>query len=177
MTGWILPTRTHKDDHCDSGSILSWTEPLTHNSALKYSRPSRIRFLMLKNTIRNITGHSQCFSDYKRIWFCSLHIQPCTFHPALLLGLLHTPTQVMQSLGEAWPLTQSWAEMAGRASTLGAFTTSECSPRPRIQTQIYLLPLAEPRAQPSKNQVPHLIKSWEDWKDWTQPQNKSLVKY
>ena len=170
---WILQTFTHEDDHCESGNVLCWTEPLMHNScALNYPRPSRIRLLMLQNAIRNVIDHSEHFPGYKLIWFCSLGIQSCTFHLALLLGLLCTPSQVIQSLSEAWPLTQSWAEMAGGASTLGVFTISECSPRPGIRTWIYL-----PHAQLSRSQGPHRMRSWEYWRDWIQPQNKSLVKY
>lgn len=177
VIGWILQTFTHKDDHCNSGNVLSWTEPLTHNSALTYPSPSRIRLLMHQNTVRNITDHSQCFPGYKFIWFCSLCICFYTFHPVLLLRLLCTPSQVIWRLSEAWPLPQSWAEVAGRASTLRIFAISECSPRPETRTWIYLLPLAEPHTQPSKSCRPHLIRSWEDWRDWTQPQNKSLIKY
>ena len=136
VIGWILQTFTHKDDHCDSGNVLGWTEPLMHNSALNYPRPSRIRLLMLQNTIRNVIDHGQHLPGYKLIWVCFLCIQSCTFHPALLLGLLCTPSQVIQSLSKAWPLTRNWAEMAGRASTLRVFAILECSPRPGIRTWI-----------------------------------------
>lgn len=147
VMGWILHTFTHKNDQCDSGDILGCTEALMHNSALNYPRPSRIRLVMLQNIVRNITDHSQHFPGYKFTWFCSLCIQSCTFHPGLLLGLLCTPSQVIQSLSEAWLLTQSWAETAGRASTVRVFAISVRIPRPGIRPGICLLPLAEPHTR------------------------------
>lgn len=59
VIAWILLTFACKDDHRDSGNVLSWTELLNLNSALHYPRPSRIRLFMLQNTVRNIIDHTQ----------------------------------------------------------------------------------------------------------------------
>lgn len=171
---WILLTFARRDDHRDSGNVLSWTELLNLNSALHCPRPSTIRFSMIQKQSKK---HHWSHPGSKQTWGCFQRTQPCTFHPALLLTLPCTPSQITQSLSKARSFAQSWAEMAAKISTLRAVAISEHSSRPGIQTQIDLLALAEPHAQTSKSQGTHLIRSWEDWRDWTQSQNKSTVKY
>lgn len=59
VIAWILLAIPCKDDHRDSGNVLSWTELLNLNSALHYPRPSRIMLFVLQNTIRNFMDHTQ----------------------------------------------------------------------------------------------------------------------
>lgn len=176
VIGWILQTFTHKDDRCDSGNVLGWAEPLKRLTVLwiipdppesgSWWSKTPLETSTTANASQALTSSGFALCAYSPVLFTLLCCLDC-----------FTPSEAIQSLSEAWLLTQSWTEMAGRASTLEGFAISEGSPRPGVWTQVYLLLWAEPPALLSKSQGPHLIRSRKDRRDWTQPQNKSLVKY
>lgn len=93
VIAWILLTFACKDDHRDSGNVLSWTELLNLNNALHYPRPSRIRLFILQNTVRNIIDHTQAPN---KSGFASCACCPVLF---TLLGCSHCFAHHLKLLG------------------------------------------------------------------------------